>query len=202
MLQGNDEVPGTRMRGVEEGRCMAANNLYLIGYRATGKTTVAQRLGLQLDRPMVDADDLIEARAGMPIKDIFAEAGEDGFRDVETAVINDLSQRGETVVALGGGAVLRKQNRQLLQNTGPMVWLQASADTILERIQGDPTTTDRRPNLTHAGGLQEIQELLSDRELVYQECADHCVDTEGKSPGSVADAIYRWVIQYWQDGNG
>ena len=181
---------------------MAANNLYLIGYRATGKTTVAQRLGLQLDRPMVDADDLIEVRAGMPIKDIFAEVGEDGFRDIETEVINDLSQRGETVVALGGGAVLRKQNRQLLQDAGPMVWLQASADTILERIKGDPTTSDRRPNLTHAGGLQEIQELLSARELVYQECADHHVDTEGKSAESVADAIYRWVMQYWRDGNG
>ena len=181
---------------------MAANNLYLIGYRATGKTTIAQCLGVLLDRPAVDADDMIEARAGMPIKDIFAEVGEDGFRDIETGVINDLSQRVENVVALGGGAVLRKQNRQLLQDTGPMVWLQASAETILERIEGDPTTTDRRPNLTHAGGLQEIQELLSARERVYQECADHRVDTEGKSPEFLADAIYQWVIQYGQDGNG
>ena len=181
---------------------MAANNLYLIGYRATGKTTIARCLGLLLDRPVVDADDMIEARAGMPIKDIFAEVGEDGFRDVETDVIKDLSQRVENVVALGGGAVLRQQNRQLLQDSGPMIWLQASAETILERIEGDPTTTDRRPNLTHAGGLQEIQQLLSTRERVYQECADHRVDTEGKSPELLADAIYQWVIQYGQDGNG
>ena len=82
-----------------------------------------------------------------------------------------------------------------------MIWLQASAETILKRIEGDPTTTDRRPNLTHAGGLQEIQQLLSTRERVYQECADHRVDTEGKTPELLADAIYKWVIQYGQGGN-
>ena len=96
---------------------MAANNLYLIGYRATGKTTIARCLGVLLDRPTVDADDMIEARAGMPIKDIFAKVGEDGFRDIETDVIKDLSQRVENVVALGGGAVLRQQNRQPVSYT-------------------------------------------------------------------------------------
>ena len=109
---------------------MAGNNLYLIGYRATGKTTVARLLSDRLSYQAVDADDIIEARAGMPIKEIFAADGETGFRDLETEIVKELSQRSDTVVALGGGALQRPGNRQQLFGTGSMIWLQAAAETI------------------------------------------------------------------------
>lgn len=175
---------------------MTGNNLYLIGYRATGKTTVARLLSDQLSREAVDADDIIETRAGMPIKEIFAVDGEAGFRDLETEIVKELSQRSDAVVALGGGALQRSENRQQLSGTGVMIWLQAAAETIQNRVEGDPTTGDRRPNLTAAGGFQEIQQLLSAREPVYQECADYQVDTEDKSPASVAAEIHSWFVQH------
>ena len=178
---------------------MAGNNLYLIGYRATGKTTVARLLSERLSCQAVDADDIIETRAEMPIKEIFAVDGEAGFRDLETEIVKELSQRSDTVVALGGGALQRPENRQQLFGTGVMIWLQAAAETIQRRIEGDPATAERRPNLTVAGGFQEIQQLLSAREPVYQECADYQVDTEDKSPESVADAIHSWFVQHGYD---
>lgn len=178
---------------------MAGKNLYLIGYRATGKTTVAQLLAARLKRPAVDADDLIESRAEMPIKEIFATSGENGFRDLETTIVKELSQCSQTIVALGGGAVLRSENRQYLFGSGPLVWLQAAPETIEKRIDGDPTTGERRPNLTKSGGFEEIQELLAARAPVYQECADFQVDTEDKSPESVADAIHSWFVQHGYD---
>ena len=175
---------------------MSEKNLYLIGYRASGKTTVAQLLADRLKCATVDADDMIESRAKMPIKDIFAVHGENGFRDLETAVVKDLSQRSATVVALGGGAVLRSENRQHLLGTGPLVWLQAAPETIQKRIEADPATRGRRPDLTKSGGFQEIQELLAARAPVYQECADYQVDTEDRSPESVADSIHSWFVQH------
>lgn len=175
---------------------MTGNNLYLIGYRATGKTTVARLLSERLSWQTVDADDIIETRAKMPIKDIFAVDGEAGFRNLETEIVKELSQRSDTVVALGGGALQRPENRQQLAGTGVMIWLQAAAETIQRRIEGDPTTGERRPNLTAAGGLEEIQQLLSAREPVYQECADYQVDTEDKSPAAVAAQIHNWYVQY------
>ena len=172
---------------------MAGNNLYLVGYRATGKTTVAKYLGEYLDRDVVDADDLVEQRAGMSIKEIFSAHGEEHFRGLETAVLEELVRLSTTIVALGGGAVLRPGNRLQLQATGRTIWLRATAETIHQRIGGDPLTVARRPNLTNAGGLEEIRDLLSAREAVYRECADFEVDTEDRSPEAVADMIHRWL---------
>jgi len=174
---------------------MTGNNLYLIGYRATGKTTVARLLSERLNCQTVDADDMIETRAAMPIKEIFAAHGEAGFRDLETEVLQEISERANTVVALGGGALQRPENRHQLSGTGTMIWLKAVAETIQQRIEGDPTTGARRPNLTAAGGLEEIQQLLLAREPVYQECADYQVDTEDKSPATVAAEIHRWYVE-------
>lgn len=175
---------------------MTGNNLYLIGYRATGKTTVARLLAERFNCQTVDADDMIETRAEMPIKEIFAAHGEAGFRDLETEVVKEISTRVDTVVALGGGALQRPENRRQLSGTGTMVWLKAAAETIQRRIEGDPTTGARRPDLTAAGGLEEIQQLLLAREPVYQECADYQVDTEDKSAASVTAEIHSWYVEH------
>jgi len=168
-----------------------AVNLYLIGYRGTGKSTVARRLGLLLARPWIDADVEIETRAGKSIARIFADRGEPAFRALESEVLADLARRceEELIVGVGGGGVLRSANRAALARSGSVVWLQADAETIFERIGADPATAARRPNLTAAGGRGEIEQLLAERTPVYRACADLEVDTAGKTADDVAGEI-------------
>jgi len=164
-------------------------NLLLIGYRGTGKTTLAQLIARRLGWDWVDADVEIELRAGKSIKAIFDDDGEPRFRDLESAVVVELGQRDRTVIALGGGAPMRPENRPLLRRAGKVVWLQASPEELWQRISADHTTAGRRPNLTTSGGLTEIIATLERRSPIYRECADLEVDTEGKTPGDVADVI-------------
>jgi shikimate kinase len=164
-------------------------NLFLIGYRGSGKTTVAEVLARRLGWPWVDADAELEQRAGKTIKQIFAEEGERTFRDLESAVVADLARRDRHVIALGGGAILREENRKALAGRGTMIWLQASPEALLARINSDATTAARRPNLTGQGGLDEIRTLLAERTPLYAACADLTIDAETKSPAEIADQI-------------
>lgn len=162
----------------------------LIGYRGTGKSTVARHLGLRLGWDWIDADVEVELRAGKSIAAMFADEGEKFFRDLESQVLVDLVRRERMVLAAGGGVVLREANRAALR--GPenkVVWLQASPETILARIQADETTAGRRPNLTMRGGASEVRQLLAQRTPFYQQCADLTVDTEGKDAATIAAEI-------------
>jgi len=164
-------------------------NLFLIGYRGTGKTTVAEHLAQGLCCQWVDADVEIERLAGCSIAKIFARDGETTFRDLETQVVLDLTARNDTVVALGGGAVMREQNRQAIADQGTIIWLKATAETIHQRISADDTTAGRRPNLTTTGGLAEIERLLSERHCTYQACANMEIDTDNKTPRAISREI-------------
>jgi shikimate kinase len=162
--------------------------LFLVGYRCTGKTTVARLLAEALGWDWVDADQLLETHHGRSIRQIFAEEGEAGFRDKEAALLETLCERRQTVIATGGGVVLRPANRERLRTVGRVVWLTADASTLWQRLQADATTGERRPNLT-VGGLAEIEELLRVREPHYRACADLMVDTVGRTPAEVVAAI-------------
>lgn len=162
--------------------------VFLIGYRGTGKSTVARLLANRLGWSWVDTDTEIERRAGKSIREIFVSGGESAFRDHEATVVEDVSKLGRAVVALGGGAVLRDANRKAIQN-GVVIWLTADPPTISLRVSSDSTTSERRPNLTISGGLAEIEQLLAVRVPRYRECADCVVDTVGKAPDQVADEI-------------
>jgi shikimate kinase len=164
-------------------------NLFLIGYRGSGKTTVAAALAEELGWPWLDADVELERRAGQSIKQVFAEGGEQTFRDLESAIVADLAQRENHIIALGGGAILREENRQAIQSGGKVVWLQASPEALLARVQADQTTAERRPNLTGQGGLAEIRELLAARTHLYAACADLPIDVEHLSPAEIAKKI-------------
>ena len=168
-------------------------NLFLIGYRCTGKTTVANIIAGRLHRSAVDADVVLEQTYGKTIREIFADEGELGFRDKETAVLRTLCDKEDQVISTGGGVILRPENRTLLQSAGKCVWLTADPDTIWQRMSTDVTTADRRPNLA-SGGLQEIENLLRQREPLYQQCADFRIPTDETEPESLADRIEQW----WQ----
>jgi shikimate kinase len=164
-------------------------HLYLIGYRGTGKTTVGQLLARDLARPAVDLDARIETGAGCSIREIFASEGESGFRDRESAILNEVATETPSVVATGGGIILREANRDLLRRTGFVVWLQAPAEVIWERIRADSSTSARRPNLTATGGLAEVRALQDVRTPLYHATA-HCAIDATRSPEAVAADIF------------
>lgn len=176
---------------------MPAPLLFLIGTRGTGKSTVGRALAARLGWAFADADERIEAAAGKSIADIFAAEGEAGFRDREAAVLAELAALKQHVVATGGGAVLRPANRDLLRNSGFVAWLTASPEAAFARLQADPTTAARRPNLTPAGGLEEVRSILTAREPHYRACAHFTIDTGVLSPEAAADAI----LTAWNGGS-
>jgi shikimate kinase len=139
----------------------------------------------------VDADAVLEQRAGRTIREIFAAGSEAAFRDLESAVLADVCGQARAVVATGGGVVLRAENRARLRQAGRCVWLTADAPTLWQRLQADATTADRRPNLT-IGGLTEVEELLRQREPLYRECAGLTVDTARHTPDETARIIRDW----------
>ncbi|HEV2971690.1 MAG TPA: shikimate kinase [Pirellulales bacterium] len=191
-------------------------NIALIGYRGTGKTTVAQQLALRLGWDWVDADVELELHAGKSIAAIFADDGEPAFRDLEAANLRDLIGRDRTVLALGGGVVLRPENRALLRparekgsgtfserrdmdeiarekapdpfSRTTIIWLTADPETIARRLESDASTNARRPNLI-AGGLSEIRHLLAERMPLYRQCRDIEIDTENKTAAEVTTEI-------------
>ena len=167
-------------------------NLYLVGYRGSGKTTVARQLAPLLGWTALDADEELERRAGRTIKQIFAESGEPSFRDLESAVVADFARRERHVLSLGGGVVLREENRQAIRSSGKTVWLRAAPQTLLARIGEDATTGERRPNLTAAGGLAEIEQLLAARTPLYESMADYIVDAEERPADKIAREIAEW----------
>ncbi len=168
-------------------------NLTLIGYRATGKTTLAQLLAERLDMQWIDADVEIERRAGKSIARIFAEDGEPAFRDLEAEVVADLCRRPQLVLATGGGAPMREESRRAMRESGTVVWLMAQPETILQRMADDPTNPARRPSLTDRGPLEEIVALTTQREPIYRESAHFSVYTEGKTPEELVAKIARLV---------
>ncbi|MGD0515979.1 MAG: shikimate kinase [Thermoguttaceae bacterium] len=161
----------------------------LIGYRATGKTTLAKLLARRLGWEWIDADVEIEQRAGKSIAKIFAEDGEPAFRDLEAHVIADLCRRDRLVLAAGGGAPMREENRLIMRQSGKVVWLTARPETILKRMSGDAATPERRPSLTGCGPLEEIVQLLARREPMYRETADLTVNTENRTPEELTAEI-------------
>ena len=160
----------------------------LIGYRGSGKTTVASQLAARLGFDWIDADAVIEEFAGCSIRDIFAAEGEAGFRRREREVIANLLQRDRLVLAAGGGAILNADTRRDMQAAGPVVWLQASLEVLAGRIAGDPTTAGRRPNLA-GGGAAEIAQLLTEREPLYRECATLSIFTDQLAIPEIVERI-------------
>lgn len=166
----------------------------LIGYRGTGKSTVAALIAARLGCEWIDADAVLESRLGTTIAALVQDRGEPVFRAAEAEILADLLGSFRGVLATGGGVVLRPDNRTRLRESGrPVIWLTAPADIIRSRLAADPTTRDRRPALTAADPLTEVEAAIATRLPLYTECADVAFDTGAEPPTAVADRIVLWL---------
>jgi len=162
----------------------------LIGYRGTGKTTVAQKLADRLEMPAFDSDVEIERHAGKSIAEIFAQDGELAFRNMEESVITEILARSmPLVLATGGGAILRSSTRERLRRSGRVIWLTATPATILYRITNDAASQTMRPNLTSLPMQEEIVAVLEQRKPLYAETAHAILDTDTLTTDEIVEIL-------------
>ncbi|MBI2874571.1 MAG: shikimate dehydrogenase [Firmicutes bacterium] len=180
--------PGAAPRRVSP-RGISTRNLVLTGFMGSGKTLIGKLVADRLGLPFVDTDIEVERTAGIEIPEIFASAGEPGFRDLEAKVIAGLTTRRGQVIATGGGALLREQNAFLLRAGGLLVTLMVDPATVLERVKLD----GKRPLLAVPNPEARIRELLAEREPVYRLNADMIVDTRDRTPEDIATEVAGWA---------
>lgn len=156
-------------------------NIVLIGFRCAGKTTIGKKLADRLGMSFLDADELLEKKHRMNIKDIFEKKGETVFRLWESDLIAEVSKLDGRVIATGGGAVLRYKNIRNLKRGSIVVLLKIDPDAAFERIKRDAKSRSRRPPLTNKDPFTEVREQHRLREPIYQSAADIIVDTTEKS---------------------
>lgn len=162
------------------------DNIILIGFMGSGKSTTGIGLSYRLQCPVSDTDKMIEKSEGKGIPEIFAESGEAYFREKETELLQSLTAgKARQIYSVGGGTPLREENRRLLGELGTVVWLKVSPHTVWERLQGDTS----RPLLQGDDPLGRITALLGEREDLYAEAADIAVVTDGKKTAQIVEEI-------------
>lgn len=164
-------------------------NIFLIGYRCTGKTSVGRSLATILEWSFIDADSELVKKYGMTISEIVSKEGWNSFRKKEAAIIKRICGIDRHVVATGGGVVLDKKNVEYMKKSGLLVWLRATPETVKKRILKDKSTGDFRPSLTSKGLIEEIEETLLSRNLHYESAMDFFVDTDSLRIDDVCSRI-------------
>lgn len=184
-------------------------NIYLIGYRATGKTSTGKALAEKAGIPFIDADEELVRIEGRTVAEMVADKGWDYFRDRESDVLNLIAGKSKIlpvgwalptnsncgpspsfVVATGGGVILRPENIKVMYETGIVIWLKAGIETIASRMSGDGMTAHQRPSLSGRGVIDEIRDVLEQRLPLYDKAAMMAIDTDGKNPEQVCDEIF------------
>jgi shikimate kinase len=148
-------------------------NLFLVGLPGAGKSTVGRQVARRLGKAFIDADNELERKLGVSIPTIFEIEGEAGFRDREEAVLAELTERGDIVLATGGGAVIRPINRERLKANGTVVYLHAQPELLWERTR----KSRHRPLLNTADPLTRLRELYVARDSLYRSVADSIVES-------------------------
>jgi shikimate kinase len=156
----------------------------LIGLPGSGKSTVGRQLARRLGLSFVDSDQAIEHRIACPIREFFEREGEESFRDVEEKVLEELSRQ-PGVLSTGGGAVLRKPNRERLRTRGQVVYLKSTPEDLMRRLRHDT----QRPLLQVADPLQRLRDLYAKRDPLYRETAHFVIDTGRPSVAHLVNMI-------------
>lgn len=160
-------------------------SIFLVGLMGAGKTTVGRTLAQRVGLRFIDSDHEIELEQGCTISTLFSRLGEAGFRDIEAGAIDALTQRDGVVLATGGGAVLRPENRKALHERGTVVYLRASPDDLAHRLRHDRS----RPLLQQGDMRAKLHELYRVRDPLYRETAHFVIETGRPSPALLANMV-------------
>lgn len=160
-------------------------NLYLIGFMGTGKSTVAKVFQEDYHMKLLEMDEEIVRQEKRPISEIFATDGEAYFRELETDLVRKIQAGSKQIVSCGGGTVLRPENVAMMKKSGKVVLLRAKAETILERVK----SSSDRPLLNGNMNVEYIAGLMEKRRAIYENAADLVIDTDGKSAYEICKEI-------------
>ena len=153
-------------------------NISIIGFMASGKSTIGKALADRLLYRFVDTDELIEEKEGRAIKSMFETDGEDYFRDAESLMVEEVCAMEGLVVSTGGGAILRSQNVDILRKSSTVVWLRANRETILENLR---RSADVRPLMKKGEQEAKVDNMLFERAPKYEKAAHVIIDVDGKN---------------------
>ena len=168
-------------------------NLFLTGYRCSGKTTIGKSIASTIDWFFVDSDVLVIKESGKSIQDIIDTEGWDAFRRMERSALKQICENDRQVVATGGGVVLDEANIKAMQASGMVIWLDAGAETIQKRMLQDKSTENFRPALTDKGRMAEIEHMLLQRRPYYESTSDFTIQTDDVSINEITAKIVQKI---------
>ena len=171
---------------------MKNNNIFLVGLMGTGKTTIGQHIARELGLVFYDTDAAIVKKTGADINWIFDLEGEEGFRERESKVVEELTKLDHIVLATGGGTIVRPDNRQHLRDNGMVIYLQATIDKLLVRTE----KSNHRPLLNTNDKRATYEKLLVQRHPLYSEIADLTYDTDNDHVSELGSLIVRDLKQH------
>ena len=164
-------------------------NIFLIGYRCSGKTSVGKALAMKLGWSFIDADEELVNNYFTTINDIVSEQGWNFFRKKEKGILKKICGLDKHVVATGGGVILDSENVKNMKKSGVVVWLRVTPETVKKRILLDKTTGDFRPSLSSKGLVEEIEETILYRQPYYEEAMDFIIDTDSRNIDDVCGIV-------------
>ena len=172
------------------GRYVLQKPVFFIGFMGAGKTSVSQQIAVTCGLASIDADEYLELREDRIIADIFAEDGEEAFRDIETDVLRDLASRSPRLIGCGGGVVTKRpENARIMKDAGFVVYLKVLADGAAARIPN----TESRPMFKN---LETARKTIIERQPQYEAAADIEVDTEGRTIREVAEEVVSRLLEH------
>lgn len=160
-------------------------NLYLVGMMGSGKSVTGKKLAVILGYPFIDLDESIQEKTRCTIAEIFSRSGEAFFREKESETLNAVAVKDKNVVATGGGAVLKPENLRRMHETGIIIYLETSLETLWQRVRG----RDERPLLKNPDPKGTLEKLFEARRHIYEKEADLTVNTDGQTAEAVAEKI-------------
>ena len=170
---------------------ISTQNIFFVGLMGAGKTTIGKLLAKHLGKIFYDTDHEIEKRTGVKIPVIFELEGESGFRKRETAIIHELSQLQNIVMATGGGAIIADENRALLQNNGTVIYLRANVNELWHRTRNDK----HRPLLQNVDIRAKLEQLYAERNPLYTQTAHLIFDTGSQPVASILNQIEKSLTE-------
>lgn len=170
-------------------------NIFLTGYRCSGKTTIGKSIARTIDWSFVDSDELVIKESGKSIQGIIDAQGWDAFRRMERSALKKICATDRQVVATGGGVVLDDANIKAMQASGMVIWLDAGAETIQERMLQDKSSENFRPALTDKGRMEEIEDMLLQRRPYYESASDFAIQTDNVPINEITQRIIEKLNQ-------